>query len=94
MEVDVGLGSWQSQRPIDRQNVTAIKFIDGGMALLGGTKDGVLYVPVDIIGVPELRADSQMVLPSVRDGATGVQLFQSKDVCCLSPFLFMETHVC
>jgi hypothetical protein len=54
MEVDGGLGSWQSQRPIDRQNVTAIQFIDGGTALLGGTKDGVLYVPIDIIGVPEL----------------------------------------
>jgi hypothetical protein len=58
MEVDWGLGSWQSQRPIDRQNVTAIKFIDGGTALLGGTKDGVLYVPIDIVGVSELRTDS------------------------------------
>ena len=58
MEADASLGSWQSQRPIDRQNVTAIKFIDGGTALLGGTKDGVLYVPIDIIGVSELRADS------------------------------------
>ena len=58
MEADGGLGSWQSQRPIDRQNVTAIKFIDGGTALLGGTKDGVLYVPIDITGVSELRADS------------------------------------
>jgi hypothetical protein len=48
MEVDGVLGSWQSQRPIDRQNVTAIEFIDGGAALLGGTKDGVLYVPIDI----------------------------------------------
>jgi len=36
-------GSWQSQRPIDRQNVTAIEFIDNGTALLGGTKDGVLW---------------------------------------------------
>lgn len=36
-------GSWQSQRPIDRQNVTAIEFIDGGAALVGGTKDGVLW---------------------------------------------------
>jgi hypothetical protein len=36
-------GSWQPQRPIDRQNVTAIEFIDGGAALLGGTKDGVLW---------------------------------------------------
>jgi len=36
-------GSWQSQRPIDRQNVTAIEFIDDGAALIGGTKDGVLW---------------------------------------------------
>src|SRR5260370_2368350 len=47
MEVDRVIGSWQSQRAIDRQNVTAIEFIDGGTALLGGTKDGVLYVPID-----------------------------------------------
>jgi WD40 repeat protein len=47
-------GSWQPQRPIDRQNVTAIEFIDGGAALLGGTKDGVLYVLVDIVGVSNL----------------------------------------
>lgn len=39
-----GLGSLQPQRSIDRQNVTAIQFIDDGTALLGGTKDGVLYV--------------------------------------------------
>jgi hypothetical protein len=34
MEIDRVLGSWQSQRPIDRQNVTALEFIDGGAALL------------------------------------------------------------
>lgn len=45
------LGSWQSQRPIDRQNVTAIEFIDGGAALVGGTKDGVLYVPILTLSV-------------------------------------------
>ncbi|KAH9977330.1 hypothetical protein BGW80DRAFT_1544291 [Lactifluus volemus] len=36
-------GSWQSQRPIARLNVTSIEFIDNGTALLGGTKDGVLW---------------------------------------------------
>jgi hypothetical protein len=53
MEVDGVLGSWQPQRPIDRQNVTAIEFIDSGAALLGGTKDGVLYVPTDTFREPE-----------------------------------------
>ncbi|KAA1477128.1 WD40 repeat-like protein [Dentipellis sp. KUC8613] len=36
-------GTWQSQRSILRQNVTAIRFVEDGDALLGGTKDGVLW---------------------------------------------------
>ncbi|TEB36320.1 hypothetical protein FA13DRAFT_1771708, partial [Coprinellus micaceus] len=36
-------GNWQAQRSILRQNVTAIKFIEGGQALLGGTRDGTLW---------------------------------------------------
>ncbi|KAI0047041.1 WD40 repeat-like protein [Auriscalpium vulgare] len=36
-------GTWQAQRSILRQNVTAIKFVEDGDALLGGTKDGVLW---------------------------------------------------
>lgn len=35
-------GTWQPQRSILRQNVTSIKFVEDGEALLGGTKDGVL----------------------------------------------------
>lgn len=35
-------GMWQPQRSILRQNVTTIKFIEEGEALLGGTADGVL----------------------------------------------------
>ncbi|KAG2020886.1 hypothetical protein CC2G_006174 [Coprinopsis cinerea AmutBmut pab1-1] len=38
-----GLCVWQSQRSILRQNVTAIKFIADGMALIGGTRDGALW---------------------------------------------------
>ncbi|KAF7971452.1 hypothetical protein HWV62_21022 [Athelia sp. TMB] len=36
-------GTWQPQRSILRQNVTSIKFVEDGDALLGGTKDGVLW---------------------------------------------------
>jgi len=36
--------------------VTAIEFIDGGAALLGGTKDGVLYVLIDIVCEPEFQS--------------------------------------
>lgn len=36
------LGTWQPQRSILRQNVTAIRFVEDGSALLGGTRDGVL----------------------------------------------------
>lgn len=35
-------GTWQAQRAILRQNVSAIRFVDDGAALLGGTRDGVL----------------------------------------------------
>ncbi|KAG7453000.1 WD40 repeat-like protein [Guyanagaster necrorhizus] len=36
-------GTWQPQRAILRQNVSAIKFVHDGSALLGGTRDGVLW---------------------------------------------------
>lgn len=36
------LGTWSPQRSIVRQNVTAIKFIEDGEGLVGGTTDGVL----------------------------------------------------
>ncbi|KAF8655859.1 hypothetical protein AX16_002942 [Volvariella volvacea WC 439] len=36
-------GTWQPQRSILRQNVTVIRFIEEGGALLGGTRDGVLW---------------------------------------------------
>ncbi|KDQ59674.1 hypothetical protein JAAARDRAFT_175136 [Jaapia argillacea MUCL 33604] len=36
-------GAWQPQRSILRQNVTCVKFIEDGEALLGGTTDGVLW---------------------------------------------------
>lgn len=36
------LGTWLPQRSILRQNVTVIKFVEDGAALLGGTTDGVL----------------------------------------------------
>ncbi|KAG6332308.1 hypothetical protein ID866_6780 [Astraeus odoratus] len=36
-------GTWQPQRSILRQNVTSIKFVEDGEALIGGTSDGVLW---------------------------------------------------
>ncbi|KAJ7184412.1 WD40-repeat-containing domain protein [Mycena filopes] len=36
-------GSWLAQRSIMRSNVTVLKFIDGGDALLGGTREGVVW---------------------------------------------------
>ncbi|TFK34858.1 hypothetical protein BDQ12DRAFT_688960 [Crucibulum laeve] len=35
--------SWQTQRLIPRQNVTALRFAEDGDAILGGTRDGVLW---------------------------------------------------
>ncbi|TFK25814.1 hypothetical protein FA15DRAFT_668142 [Coprinopsis marcescibilis] len=37
------LSMWQAQRSILRQNVTAIKFVPDGSALMGGTRDGALW---------------------------------------------------
>lgn len=43
IDTDVcGEGSWREQRAIHRQKVTAVRFIRGGEALLGGTGDGVV----------------------------------------------------
>lgn len=36
-------GTWQPQRSILRQNVTSIRFVEDGEALIGGTSDGVLW---------------------------------------------------
>ncbi|EDR10889.1 uncharacterized protein LACBIDRAFT_293378 [Laccaria bicolor S238N-H82] len=36
-------GTWQPQRSIIRQGVTSIKFIDDGAAIIGGTREGVLW---------------------------------------------------
>ncbi|PBK87540.1 WD40 repeat-like protein [Armillaria gallica] len=53
-------GTWQFQRSILRQNVTAIKFVHDGTALLGGTRDGVLWhseVPNGTLRVYALMKD-------------------------------------
>ncbi|KAF8274253.1 WD40-repeat-containing domain protein [Lactarius quietus] len=47
-------GSWQSHRPINRQNVTALEFIDNGGVLLGGTKDGVFWHCAMLDGTPRV----------------------------------------
>lgn len=36
-------GTWTPQRSIVRQNVTTIRFVEDGEALIGGTTDGVLW---------------------------------------------------
>ncbi|KAJ7491170.1 hypothetical protein FB451DRAFT_1023316, partial [Mycena latifolia] len=36
-------GTWLPQRSIMRTNVTALKFIEGGDALLGGTREGAVW---------------------------------------------------
>jgi hypothetical protein len=42
-------GTWIPQRSIVRQNVTTIKFVEDGDALIGGTTDGVLWVMVVLL---------------------------------------------
>ncbi|KAG6898222.1 hypothetical protein C0992_002236 [Termitomyces sp. T32_za158] len=36
-------GTWQAQRSILRPNVTALIFVDEGAAIIGGTRDGVVW---------------------------------------------------
>ncbi|KAF8229556.1 hypothetical protein L208DRAFT_1459814 [Tricholoma matsutake] len=36
-------GTWQQHRGILRQNVSSLRFVEDGEALLGGTRDGVLW---------------------------------------------------
>lgn len=38
-----GERGWTAQRSVLRQNVSSVKFVEEGSALLGGTKDGVLW---------------------------------------------------
>ncbi|VDC03922.1 unnamed protein product [Peniophora sp. CBMAI 1063] len=38
-----GERGWTAQRSVLRQNVSAVKFVEEGSALLGGTRDGVLW---------------------------------------------------
>ncbi|KAG6907454.1 hypothetical protein DXG01_008838 [Tephrocybe rancida] len=53
-------GTWQGQRSILRQNVTAIKFVDDGAAIIGGTRDGVLYALIQSLSLFRVLSVDQM----------------------------------
>ncbi|KAJ7684500.1 WD40-repeat-containing domain protein [Mycena polygramma] len=66
-------GSWLAQRSIMRTNVTALKFIDDGDALLGGTREGVVWHCAVPNGMMQVYAFLQSSITSISINPTGMQ---------------------
>ncbi|KAJ6500645.1 hypothetical protein C8R45DRAFT_820457, partial [Mycena sanguinolenta] len=66
-------GSWRAQRSIMRKNVTALKFIEGGDALLGGTREGVVWHCAVPNGTMKVYAFLQSSITSISIDPTGMQ---------------------
>ncbi|KAJ6546904.1 hypothetical protein B0H19DRAFT_1162953 [Mycena capillaripes] len=78
-------GSWLAQRSIMRTNVTALKFIDGGDALLGGTREGVVWHCAVPNGTMKVYAFLQSSITSICINPTGMQalIAQAGGSACL-----------
>ncbi|KAJ7168394.1 hypothetical protein C8R43DRAFT_1158791 [Mycena crocata] len=64
-------GTWLAQRSIMRTNVTALKFINGGDALLGGTREGVVWHCAVPNGTMKVYAFMQSSITSIEINLTG-----------------------
>ncbi|KAJ7778646.1 WD40-repeat-containing domain protein [Mycena maculata] len=64
-------GSWLAQRSIMRTNVTALKFIDSGDALLGGTREGAVWHCAVPNGTMRVYAFLQSSITSIDINPTG-----------------------
>ncbi|KAJ7063593.1 hypothetical protein C8F01DRAFT_84045 [Mycena amicta] len=71
-------GSWVAQRSISRTNVTALKFIDEGNALVGGTRDGVLWHCAVPNGTMKAYAFLQSSITSISINPTSLQALISQ----------------
>ncbi|KAJ7221653.1 WD40-repeat-containing domain protein [Mycena pura] len=78
-------GTWRAQRSISRTNVTALKFIDGGDALLGGTREGVVWRCAVPNGTMKVYAFLQSSITSIAINPTGTQalIAQAGGSACL-----------
>ncbi|KAJ6497155.1 WD40-repeat-containing domain protein [Mycena vitilis] len=78
-------GSWLAQRSIMRTNVTALKFIDDGDALLGGTREGVVWHCGVPNGMMKVYAFLQSSITSISINRTGMQalIAQAGGSACL-----------
>ncbi|KAK7035820.1 WD40-repeat-containing domain protein [Favolaschia claudopus] len=68
-----GKGSWIAQRSITRTNITTLKFIDGGNALLGGTREGVVWHCAVPNGTMKVYAFLSSSIISIAISPTGMQ---------------------
>ncbi|KAK7006741.1 WD40-repeat-containing domain protein, partial [Favolaschia claudopus] len=68
-----GKGSWIAQRSITRTNITTLKFIDGGNALLGGTREGVVWHCAVPNGTMKVYAFLGSSIISIAVSPTGMQ---------------------
>ncbi|KAJ6606345.1 hypothetical protein DFH09DRAFT_896185, partial [Mycena vulgaris] len=78
-------GSWLAQRSIMRTNVTALKFIDGGDALLGGTREGAVWHCAVPNGTMKVYAFLQSSITSIDINPTGTHalIAQAGGSACL-----------
>ncbi|KAJ7771541.1 hypothetical protein B0H16DRAFT_1306031, partial [Mycena metata] len=78
-------GSWRAQRSIMRPNVTALKFIDGGDALLGGTREGVVWHCAVPNGTMKVYAFLQSSITSISTthSRSGALVAQARGSACL-----------
>ncbi|KAJ7243435.1 hypothetical protein B0H12DRAFT_1131088 [Mycena haematopus] len=78
-------GSWRPQRSIMRKNVTALKFIDGGDALLGGTREGVVWHCAVPNGTMKVYTFLQSSITSISIGPPGkpALITQASGSACL-----------
>ncbi|KAJ6620317.1 hypothetical protein B0H10DRAFT_2022290 [Mycena sp. CBHHK59/15] len=64
-------GMWLAQRAIARTNVTALRFVDGGDALVGGTREGVVWYCAVPNGTMRAYAFLQSSITSIDINPTG-----------------------
>ncbi|KAJ7677277.1 hypothetical protein B0H17DRAFT_1079814 [Mycena rosella] len=78
-------GQWLAQRSIMRTNVTALKFVEGGDALLGGTREGAVWHCAVPNGTMKVYAFLQSSITSIDINPTGTHalIAQAGGSACL-----------
>ncbi|KAJ7090395.1 hypothetical protein B0H15DRAFT_838468 [Mycena belliarum] len=78
-------GTWLAQRSIMRTNVTALKFVEGGDALLGGTREGAVWHCAVPNGTMRVYAFIQSSITSIDINPTGTHalITQASGSACI-----------